>query len=268
MTYENFKNKLNKKVFGEDLNYEIVLTVLQNPKRYIGIFRITNAKTKLIQNVTQSCEIKFGDFMEEILGEYIIDMGYTNLNKNLGVDESNNRLSADQIFKTDKIIYLIEQKVRDDHDSTKKRGQYANLIKKIKLLKKQYPNYQIIASMWFSDESLKKNKKYYAEQIENNTDEQVIINIFYGKELFEQLFNRMDIWNEIISYLQNNKKERSREILSVPDFDTSNEIKDALLKIKLDYPKLIEKLLSDKTEYVELRKELFPLGHNLKELEQ
>ena len=266
MTYENFKNRLNHKVFGEDLNYEILLTVIQNPKRYIGIFRITNAKTKLIQNVTQSCEIKFGDFIEEILTEYIRDMGYSNLDKNIGVDESGNRLSADQIFQKDDMIYLIEQKIRDDHDSTKKRGQYGNLIKKIKTLKKQYPKYKIIASMWFSDDSLKKNRKYYLEQIEHNTDEQVEICIFYGKELFESIFKRMDIWNELVSHLQKHKQERSQEILNVPDFDTSKEIKMALFKVKNDYPKLIKKLLSDMPDYVELRKELFPMQHNLKEL--
>lgn len=99
MTYQDFKSRLNYRVFGKDLNYEILLNVIQNPKRYIGIFRITNAKTKLIQNVTQSCEIKFGDFMEEILTEYIRGMGYSILDKNIGVDESNNRLSADQIFQ-------------------------------------------------------------------------------------------------------------------------------------------------------------------------
>ncbi|EAI1510415.1 restriction endonuclease [Campylobacter coli] len=266
MTYKNFKNKLNAKIFGEDLNYEILLTVLNNPKRYIGLFRITNAKTKLIQNITQSCEIKFGDFIEEILSEYIIEMGYETLDKNIGFDEENNKLSADQIFKDNDNIYLIEQKIRDDHDSTKKRGQYANLIKKIKTLKQSFPNHHIVACMWFSDDSLKKNKKFYEEQIYNNTDERVDIFIFYGEELFKNLFQRIDIYNELISHLKKNKEERSKDILNVPDFDISEEIKNALVKTKKNYPKLIQKLLSDKKEFVELRKELFPTGKNLEDL--
>ena len=140
MSYNEFKNKLNQRIFGEDLNYEIVLNVLKNPKRYIGLFRITNAKTKLIQNITQSCEIKFGHFIEEILGEYIDEMGYERLDKNIGLDEEGNQLNADQIFRMIETnnncnnnlknrIFLIEQKIRDDHDSSKKRGQYLNLIK-------------------------------------------------------------------------------------------------------------------------------------------
>lgn len=50
-------------------------------------------------------------------------------------------------FKDKHTLYLIEQKIRDDHDSTKKRGQYANLIKKIKTLKQNFPSYNIIACM-------------------------------------------------------------------------------------------------------------------------
>ena len=130
MTYEIFKDKLNTRIFGDDLNYEILETVLKNPKRYIGLFRVSNAKTKLIQNITQSCEIKFGDFIEEILTIYIADMGYENLEKKL--EFQNNKLSFDQLFCDKNTIFLIEQKIRDDHDSTKKRGQYANFINKIR----------------------------------------------------------------------------------------------------------------------------------------
>lgn len=61
-------------------------------------------------------------------------------------------------------------------------------------------------------------------------------------------------------------QERSQEILNVPDFDTSNKIRMALLKVKNDYPNLVKKLLSDMPDYVELRKELFPMQQNLKEL--
>lgn len=120
-TYNEFINLLNKKIKSdEQFVYELLITVIKNPNRYTGIFRLSNAKTKLIQNVTQSREIKFGDFMEEIITDYIFDMGYKNIDKNIGCDEEGNALSADQVFIKDKTLYLIEQKIRDDHDSTKK----------------------------------------------------------------------------------------------------------------------------------------------------
>ncbi|MCI6988592.1 MAG: restriction endonuclease [Campylobacter sp.] len=260
------KKRLKHRVFSADLNYQILKTVIQNPHRYTGLFRITNAKTKLIQNLTQSCEIKFGDFLEEILTKYIEIMGYENLPKNLGQNENNEFLNADQIFKKEAQIYLIEQKIRDDHDSTKKRGQYLNFTKKIKLLKKRYPSQKIIATMWFSDDSLKKNRNFYLEQINFNTDDRVKIYLNYGKEIFENLFERVDIWDELISHLKEYKIKKSKEILSVPDFDESDEIKNTLMQMQENESKLIKKLLSDKKEYVDLRNELFPSGKNLQGL--
>lgn len=98
--YADFVSRLNAKVKSdEDFYVELLKTVIKSPHRYTGIFRLTNAKTKLIQNVTQSREIKFGDFMEEIVTEYIALMGYHNLDKNIGNDDAGNALSADQVFK-------------------------------------------------------------------------------------------------------------------------------------------------------------------------
>ncbi|MDK4625402.1 HpyAIV family type II restriction enzyme [Kingella kingae] len=267
MKYKDFKNKLQTRIFGVDLNLEILTTVIENPDRYIGLFRVTNAKTKLIQNITQSCEIKFGDFLEDVLTEYIAEMGYENLSKQIGTDEENNILSADQVFQKNGVVYLIEQKVRDDHDSTKKRGQYSNFVKKIKCLKRQFPKRHIVAAMWFSDSSLKKNRKYYTEQINNNTDNILVQNVYYGEELFTHLFQRIDIWEELISHLKQHKSERSNEILNVPDFDTSTEIRVALLQLKQEQPCLIKKLLSNQEKFLELRKELFPTGKNLEGLQ-
>ena len=84
-----------------------------------------------MQNATQSWEIKFGDFMEEIVTEYIADMGYVNLNKNIGTDEGSNALSADQVFEKGDIVYLIEQKICDDHDSKKSADNMITFIKNI-----------------------------------------------------------------------------------------------------------------------------------------
>lgn len=33
---------------------ELIINIIENPFRYIGAFRANNAKTKLIQNITQS----------------------------------------------------------------------------------------------------------------------------------------------------------------------------------------------------------------------
>ncbi|RIY40308.1 HpyAIV family type II restriction enzyme, partial [Psittacicella hinzii] len=247
----------------EDFIYNLLLTVVRNPTRYTGIFRVTNAKTKLIQNVTQSQEIKFGDFMEDIVTQYIGLMGYTNLPKNIKTENDAHYLNVDQLFYKDKVLYLIEQKIRDDHDSTKMRGQYDNFRTKINILRKNYPDKQIKATMWFIDDGLKKNKKYYEGKIASESFPQTEIYIKYGKDLFKDIFAREDVWEEIYNHLLRNKQERSQEVLQLPDFDTSEIVKASIRRLKEEQPNLYKKLISNDpkdSKYITLRSELFPSG--------
>lgn len=264
ISYAEFKTRLNERIREDiDFNLELLETVINNPRRYTGILRISNARTKLIQNVTQSREIKFGDFMEDIVTDYIGRMGYINLDKNIGKDKNGDALSADQVFRKDNTVFLIEQKIRDDHDSTKKRGQYDNFRKKYTLLRNRNPNCLIDATMWFIDDGLKKNKNYYKSEAIKRSLERVNIRILYGRELFSELFNQEEIWRELCSHLMQNKMERSQEVLEIPDFDTSTEILEALIIIKNKEPRLYAKLISDKPEYIQLRAELFSTGKNI-----
>ena len=257
--YEDFAEELNAKINSDDsFYYELLITVIKNPKRYTGIFRVSNAKTKLIQNVTQSREIKFGDFMEDIITWYISEMGYENLDKNISSE-----LQADQLFRKDNVIYLIEQKIRDDHDSTKKRGQYDNFSKKYSLLREQYPDFEVNAIMWFIDDSLKKNRKYYLDRAALETDKSINISVVYGGELLTDILDRSDVWEELCNHLSRNKHDRSNEVISIPDFDTSPEILKALIRLRMEQKNLYAKLVSSRPEYIQLRDELFPTGRNL-----
>lgn len=261
LSYEQFKEILNRRIKnGNDFYLELLETVIDNPNRYCGLFRLTNAKTKLIQNTTQSQEIKFGDFMEEIATLYIGLLGYDNLNKDLGYDENGDRLNADQVFTDGEKIYLVEQKVRDDHDSTKKRGQFANFIKKVNLLQKKYPNKPLVSIMWFIDNGLTKNKNYYQQEMDKLTYDDVDVYLYYGGAFFETLNNGSNVWDEIIDYLSRNRLESSREVLTIPNFGTSEDIYNALLKLPSKY---WLKLLSTEDNYRLLRKELFSDGDNL-----
>lgn len=84
----------------------------------------------------------------------------------------------------------------------------------------------------------------------------------YGRELFTEIFDRPDVWDEIRSHLARNKLERNRERLDIPNFDTSTEILEALRRLKRERSALYEKL-SSSPEYEQLRLELFPTQKNL-----
>lgn len=269
ISYEEFKKKLNTKIVnGEELYTQLLKTVIDNPTRYTGVFRVSSAKTKLIQNVTQSREIKFGDFMEDIVTEYIGLLGYHNMTKNIGRNNQGEILNTDQLFTSSdgNTLFLVEQKIRDDHDSTKKRGQFENFIFKIQLLEEQYPDKKLVGVMWFIDSGLKKNKKFYKQEMEEFMEQQddILLYMYYGEEMFEDLFEEPDVWSEITNYLRRNKQERSQEQLYIPDFDTSEEILHALRKLPEPY---LKKLTSKKNKkYIQLREELFPTGENLSKI--
>lgn len=261
ISYNEFCQKLLKTIrTGEDFYLELVKTVIDNPARYCGLFRLSNAKTKLIQNVTQSREIKFGDLIEEISTEYISKLGYKNFDKNLGADENGDVLNVDQYFTDGVTIYMAEMKIRDDHDSTKKRGQYSNFEKKIRLIKARHPNQHIDASMWFVDDGLIKNKNYYQSEMNNERFDNCTLHLYYGGSFFESLNNGKEAWNELVSILKEYRKDNSSVEVDIPDFGSSEEILKALVELPCNY---WNKLISSNEKYVLLRSELFESGDNI-----
>jgi hypothetical protein len=189
---------LNHYIFdGEKRN--IIEKLATNPGRYTGIFRPTKPKAKLIQNILTSHEIRFGDALEALIRELIAELGFQNLPRKLRNDDIR-ILSVDQLFTNGEYYYLVEQKIRDDHDSSKKRGQVDNFEAKLKFL---YPIYQsnLIGIMYFIDPTLNKNKNYYYKEIERlkklyNAD----LHLFYGKEFFYYL-GYPNFWKALISWI-------------------------------------------------------------------
>ncbi|GAH88919.1 unnamed protein product, partial [marine sediment metagenome] len=117
MNYEEFCEILNKHIF-EGEKRDLLKKLADRPERFMGLFRPTKPGTKILQHLLQSHEIRFGDSMEELIDVVLGDLGYSILPKAIQ-NSDGERLSIDQYFTADNIHYFIEQKVRDDHDSTK-----------------------------------------------------------------------------------------------------------------------------------------------------
>ncbi|MGY5139485.1 HpyAIV family type II restriction enzyme [Mycoplasmopsis gallinarum] len=255
--YEYFVEKLEKHINKLDNDYlRILISMINSPERYISNFRITNVKDKIIQNITQSKEIKFGIFLEEIIFEYLIKSGFNPLTQKLKINQKK-YLDIDQLFIKDNIIYFIEQKVRDDHDSTKKEGQFLNFLKKKKELEKIYKNQRIISIMWFIDSFFTKNKNFYSNEISKLASFDVYL--FYGKELFEFL-NLQEIWDELNSHLEKYKIENTEFELVLPDFNNLTELTKQLSNLS---DNLIKKINTNDEKYKKLRKFLFKKEDNI-----
>ena len=84
--------------------------IAESPDRYVGIFRPTKPKTKLIQNITQSHEIRFGDALEYLFEKYFEAEGFNLLPKRFrNIEEK--EYNIDQLFAKGNTIFMIEQKV-------------------------------------------------------------------------------------------------------------------------------------------------------------
>lgn len=254
LEYDFFKSQLNSKLF-EDSYSDLLRKIAKNPERYIGLFRPTKPKTKLIQNITQSHEIRFGDALEYIFERYFEASGFRMHTKRFRTAEGI-ELSIDQLFSCENYLYMIEQKVRDDHDSTKKVGQFDNFENKYYALTQRYDNYTIVPIMWFIDDSLTKNKNYYLGRMASmSNDYGCSPLLFYGEKMFASYggvsnFND-EIWQETLSYL-----ERWKDTLpDMPEINFDNEAVTVFEEIK-DLPPLVYRKLFGNGEII---RQIFPI---------
>ena len=189
------------KLFLKNQSRILIGKIAKYPERYIGLFRPTKPKAKIIQNLLQSHEIRFGDAFERLIEEYVREFGFSILNKRF-TDNTGRVLEVDQMFMSGDDVFFIEQKIRDDHDSTKKRGQIDNFEKKIEVISGQYGASNCTGFFYFIDDSFSKNRNFYEEKIgELSDDYGVRLYLLYGNELFQQI-GRGEIWNEVTNYLE------------------------------------------------------------------
>lgn len=252
MNYEKFKNIFNETIF-EESKAVLIGKIAKYPNRYIGLFRPTKPKAKILQNLLQSHEIRFGDAFETLVEEYLREFGFEILEKRF-VDSDDDELNLDQCFKDGGTVSFVEQKIRDDHDSTKKRGQIANFEKKLSEMVDKYDESNLVGIFYFIDPDLQRNKNYYKTELEKMArDYGVKLYLFYGKELFEFL-NHESTWGEVLKYLEQWKAK-------IPDFPETNfdiDTENSFEEIKDLSPSLYRRIFQDDTIFNEIILTLFP----------
>src|SRR5574341_398306 len=184
MDQNNIIEILNRHVFRED-KAALLTAIAQSSDRFTGLFRSTSPRLKLLQHLLQSREIRFGDAMEEVIGSLLSEMGFFNLPKT-ALTAQQESFSFDQYFASPdrSTFYLVEQKVRDDHDTSKKRGQIGNFQSKLTHLHTVHGE-RLIGMMYFIDPTLHKNETYYRAEIQTLQNHLGIhIYLFYNGEFF------------------------------------------------------------------------------------
>jgi len=258
MEYNLFKQIFNETIF-EKSKADLLEKIASSPSRYIGLFRPTKPKAKILQNLLQSHEIRFGDAFEHAIEKYLQIKGCEILPKRF-TNGDGDVLNIDQCFRKEGKVYFIEQKVRDDHDSTKKRGQILNFEKKLDVMLSKYAEEELIGIFYFIDPELVKNKNFYKAELSKMTkDYNVETQIFYGKPLFEYL-GYSDIWDEILEYLVEWKKE----IPDLPEINFDLDAQHTFEEIKDLKPLVFRKLLANDELFKEIILTLFPQKKTLK----
>jgi hypothetical protein len=257
MDYRKFAVLLNAHLFeGDKIN--LLKKLAQEPSRFVGLFRSSKPKTKVIQYLLQSREIRFGDAMEEVIGALLSDLGYSLLP--LSLQGKTGRLSLDLHFEDIKREYVVEMKVRDDHDSTKKKGQADNFEEKVLILDKTSRK-ELIGVVFFLDPSMNKNANFYQgrrSELSKNTKAQ--LHLCYGPEFFD-LIGHLEMWKQLVSWLERWQNE-------IPDFPEVNfdlNPKESFDEIK-DIDLRIFEMLFGNSELWErgVMKVLFPHGATLR----
>jgi hypothetical protein len=277
-TFEDFEAILNRFLFVEERK-ALIERLIRHPERFTGLFRPSTPAEKILQNIIQSREIKFGDAFEEIIDQILNRSGYKPLQKRLG-----SKLECDHLFESPdgRCILLIEQKMRDDHDSTKREGQFNNFEKKIRyLLNKLIDGKHLHAIMYFVDPDQKKNKNYYRGRSDQfmaqiKQGKNISILILYGEELFNFIHENISSicinWDTLISWLQQWKKRLSSGQVTQVNWETEDIISE-MKALAQKRPALFSKLASQTVLWEEgVIQALFPTGSGLeavyKELER
>ncbi len=200
MSYDDFVRIVNEEVSLNEKRY-ILESIAKSPQRFLGIFRPSKPKTKIVQYLLQSREIKMGKALERILREILISKGFVTLDRRI-YDSGGARLDIDLLFEDSDRRYIVEQKIRNDHDSSKKRGQIENFRSKLSHIKEAYQDEkETIAIMYFIDPGQCKNKSYYHSELNRIADElQIQAYLMYGRELFEYL-KIQEMWDTMINWL-------------------------------------------------------------------
>lgn len=162
----------------------------KDANRIVSPFQCLQLQEKIQQYALTSSNIIFGNRLETEIKNIMEQHGAIYLDRHIAAYD------FDQLFTIEKYVILIEQKIRDDHDSTKKVGQIQNYLAKKQLIAQKYPDYTLISMMWFIDPSFTKNHNYYFQQIKEE--------LIYGPEIFNRLQSLTNIdfsnaWKEFLN---------------------------------------------------------------------
>lgn len=255
MEYKQFSDLINQTVFS-DYKAKLLVSIARQPDNFIGLFRPTKPEVKIAQNLSQSHEIKFGYAFENLVREYLGTNDCDMLSNVININGQ--RKEMDIHFRKDNKIFVVEQKIRDNHDSTKKRGQINDFEEKLVTVSENGQK-EISGILFFVDPGLSKNKRFYEKALAKiNADHGIKTHLLYGGAFFD-LLSLSWVWSEIESHLT----QWRAELPGFPEFNYDKDPEDSFDEIKSLNSSDLKKLFEHKEIGKHILPILFPDGKTL-----
>ena len=213
----------DKSIIEKEIIRLSIMALVEKPEKIIGFLRFQSPKQKLVQFLTQSLEIKTGDMLEEFFTD-LLSTKFTAQDKYITYLGKNYK--CDQLFlqKNGEVLF-IEQKIRDDHDTTKKTGQVDNFETKILGLASKY-KVHINAYEWFIDDNFKKHEVYYQQCIDDFNSKNASIctsYLKYGGPIINDLCG-VETWDNFVQAYEETKVDYVSDIPSIiNNYDFDND---------------------------------------------
>lgn len=172
----------------EGVEGRLLRTIADEWGRIGGAYQVGTPKQNLEHNILVSLKIAFGNVCESLVSDILVrQASHIPLEASIVSSSSGDALSLDGHFRSpDSGEYFAEIKMRDDHDSTKRRGQWNNFFDKLVTLNEGQPEKPVIGYMYFiDDEAGHKNQKYYEERMEECRNAGYSVHLIYGKDFYD-----------------------------------------------------------------------------------
>lgn len=213
----------------------IIDKMVHKPELLTGFKKINTFSLRMYASFGQANNIKYGTVLEKYFNKYLEELGWEILDRDytltneekIKYQNDSNRVNVDLVAKYDDTVIFIEQKILDNHDSTKKTGQLRNFQEKATVIQRNYPNNDIYGFEWFIDDSQVKNGsnwQIHNEEFEiDHPEYKDKLFVVYGKELEDKLttitkVNHSEMLNSFDAFMKNWHLSHGRELPAI-EFD-------------------------------------------------
>ncbi len=165
---------------------------------------IRNTLEYCILNVRQ---IRLGKRSEAAIDKIVSEeLGFEVLNNEVYYKKNGEKTAkprkVDHVWRIKEgIIYVVEQKLKDNHDNTKKDGQVSDFNAKVCAVRERYPDETVIGVFWYLDDTEKPSKR----TLKGKLVEKCMVR--YGEEIFNAVENGTVAFGKIVKWFEENRYE-------------------------------------------------------------